>query len=1399
MSKNKKANNSFIYKNRKLLFFSFLFVLSIGISLYFVFATDDADQNKFAVNNIRITGVQDGTAPFDGDDQAGNDSSATNGIVRNFDSINYEVTFDLEAKPNQSVNPSQPRDVVVDLIIPRIIDGEVVAGSSNSNSALTTVFGNYRYAEFTLSLTPGTNRINFSLSEINTTNGNVITPIIAIKEATDNDKRSVNDLSDEQKSSSYNSIESLLNTSSACINNSCEVRVSGVEDYFVNVYKGSISKDDLETNIPIGIMVGFNKRTIGNEDKGKKGLLVPDSINFTVKAETTTPNAGNIISYVDNSVRNYRQTGLNYKVYVDSNNSVELPEISIGDHTGNGSIELVSSEGGVMNYRISNISNNIDYLSAVDRYYLATAAFEFKSTRTETTLQNNIGDIDINVSSYQGGTTYNSINVVDAYDRFVGTYESKVDLYDSKDDVMDSKNQKPDGKAVLNYNEEFYIKTSLQYATQSGDGLDDLTNYIKIDNDAIDLMLNNDGMEYDITTGIIDVSKNAPYIDTETGDGVTFYYGEWNTSYFERTSDADNYGCPSDISSKEVLMNLYGGPCIRETSLVKKTHYLNGDVIDGGTPLTDEEKARGPLIVKSHFTPAESDSYVNPTSIASIVLKAQVKNNSKLVNSAHQIVTSATGMFTDTTGNRTLYYLSNQPDHSGTDIMSNPSNYTMTNYDFNQKQVVTDNSTVCGNLTCATTGNTILVSAVRVSKPTVETFYNDVETTDFYYYPIEFRIDASAYRNDMAGQSFDSAIIDVFIPSYLRYSNAEMIKDDTGEYEGNSIIDIDPSSMETIDIGGESYTKLRFIFSSEDIIMGAIPRLKVFTNIYLNTPNNSEPIVFVSADYIVNTNVVNPDSTITVVKYSAVDPDADRTTVIDNLILHNNADVTTQGIVSSRYIEKNAPYEYTMQAYNNSSYTYQNAGLYYVLPYEGDSSYEDMASKFDATGFTVSIVDALPTGYKAYYTTGTSANIINYEINDTQNKGYSWVEWTNPTSEISDITAIKIVKESNFVSNEFFGGENGIKIRVKPINSSVGDTFYNNFYIISDRPSGLSCSNNDVYCNDSTNANKVYYSSSRDLVSVYNRIISGFVWEDYDYSGLYDNEESRLEDIPVSLYKISDDVENPDSNDPSTYVGKDGEEWIADTLTDSNGRYTFRGLNEGMYYVKYTYDDKKYTVTKKGAGVADNVPGANAINSKAMALPNTNAAVSSIVKFEGNTNSSVQNLNLGLTIRKQFSIDIKKFITNVTLTSDNGTESHDYNNATKVTLNARNPRNMTARVTYNFVVENTKYFPGYIGIIADMMPQGMTFNPSIKENQDWSLYGNTIYYTGLSGRLLIPNEKYYFSLVLDLNVTEGGDYINIVAVKDLTLMGDELPSYDFNSLDVFGINEPEVTNEEEGD
>ena len=80
------------------------------------------------------------------------------------------------------------------------------------------------------------------------------------------------------------------------------------------------------------------------------------------------------------------------------------------------------------------------------------------------------------------------------------------------------------------------------------------------------------------------------------------------------------------------------------------------------------------------------------------------------------------------------------------------------------------------------------------------------------------------------------------------------------------------------------------------------------------------------------------------------------------------------------------------------------------------------------------------------------------------------------------------------------------------------------------------------------------------------------------------------------------------------------------------------------------------------------------------------------------------------------------------------------------------------------------------------MPTGMTFNPNLKENQYWVMYDNLLYYNGLSGKLLLPNEKQYFTLVLDLDLKEAGTYRNIVSARDLTLMGDELPVYDFSGL-----------------
>lgn len=1385
---------SFLSKYNKLLIFSFTLIISGIVFYYFAFAESE-DDNKFTINNVNIISVKDGTEGFDSNDNDGNDSSNNNGIVRNFDSINYQVSFDLNKKnEEETINASDKRTILVDVLYKGDIDGSIMAGENASRYELKDIFDGYKYVEFSQQVDIGSNTIDFTLENVNALNKTKISPIVIIKESTDADQKVISNLDDSVKTSSFDSVASnFTNNKNSCSNligeeTTCDTVITGVEDYFVRLYSGSVIKDNLDSNFPIGFIIGLNNRkTDTNLEKGIKGLLLPTSVSFDISADALSD--GTSISYVNNSERFYKNSstnpngGLNYKIFIDSNNSVELPEAIMDDYKGNGEISASSlNNGKLVKITVNNIKNKVVSLDD-NSYYVSTNSFEIKSSRDS--FEGSRSDIDILVSASNDNGELSRVTVTDNYSRFVGTYESKIDLYDSLDDLSDSK-AKTDGLADFNYNEDFYINTSFQYGIKSGDGLENITNYIKIDNDAILLILIN-GSEYQASTGVINDSYVAPKIGS-----VVFGYGKWSSDYFRVKEDAPS-GCPLNLSSltKENLMNLYGGPCIEENENVKWSDNFEGINKTGTKIVNDNELAEGPIIVKSIYEKGSNAEYIYPTTNANLILRAKVKNNYNLVNTTHQIVTSATGVFKNDAKEESLYYLSNQNNTSNVEVMKNPNNFIKTNYNFAAKAPNSINTTTCDSLSCSVTGNTILVSGVRVAKPEVRTFYNDFETINFYYYPIEWRINANAYRNDNENNTtFEGANIYIYIPSYLRYVSF-------GNKDGFK----EPSNSEDVNIDGENYKKLTYTYSQAEISNGRIPELSVYTNLYLDTPNNAKPKVLVTADFIVKKRIEGANSTFRELTFSAITNDSERTRVVDNVTIHNNANVTTQGTVTPTYFERNGSYSFKMQAYNNSSsnegegVSYQNATLYYVLPYNNDSAFEDLSSKFNATSFKVKLSN-IPSGYTVYYTNGVSSNIISNEIDETTNPGYNWTEWTNPEVETTNVTAIKIVKTGTFDGGNYFGGEDGIVATVTPLNASAGDTFYNTFYLITDKPNNIDCnSNNGNQCNETSKSNKIYYSSSRIMSSIYNRQISGIVFEDYDYSGLYDSNESRLENIPVSIYKINDESINIDNNNPSTYVNN--ATWVADTTTNINGEYVVRGLSEGKYFVKFTYNNDKYTPTDKDIKETKTVE-TNVINSKALPLPDSNVAISSVITFDNNS-VKANDINLGLKIRKQFAVDIKKFITNVTVTSASGTDSYDYNNATEVTLNVRNPRNTTAKVKYSFVIENTKYFPGYVGIIADRIPDGMTFSKDYKENQDWVLNGNTLYYTGLSGRLLIPGNKYYFNLILDLNITSGGTYTNVVAAKDLVLMGDEISGYDFGSSNVFEEieEEPEVQEEEE--
>lgn len=83
------------------------------------FAMDGANMHADIVHNFDLQSVvrtQTGTAPFDSDDEAGNDSSGDNSIVRSFDKVQYDMTYSGEISTDvQSVE----MDVELSLNVPK--------------------------------------------------------------------------------------------------------------------------------------------------------------------------------------------------------------------------------------------------------------------------------------------------------------------------------------------------------------------------------------------------------------------------------------------------------------------------------------------------------------------------------------------------------------------------------------------------------------------------------------------------------------------------------------------------------------------------------------------------------------------------------------------------------------------------------------------------------------------------------------------------------------------------------------------------------------------------------------------------------------------------------------------------------------------------------------------------------------------------------------------------------------------------------------------------------------------------------------------------------------------------------------------------------------------------------
>ena len=98
-----------------------------------------------------------------------------------------------------------------------------------------------------------------------------------------------------------------------------------------------------------------------------------------------------------------------------------------------------------------------------------------------------------------------------------------------------------------------------------------------------------------------------------------------------------------------------------------------------------------------------------------------------------------------------------------------------------------------------------------------------------------------------------------------------------------------------------------------------------------------------------------------------------------------------------------------------------------------------------------------------------------------------------------------------------------------------------------------------------------------------------------------------------------------------------------------------------------------------------------------------------------------------------------------------------------------------------------------MGNLVEEIPSGMTFNPNYSENEGWYESDGLLYYSGLDSKILMPGEKQYITIVLDLVTGNGGDYINFVVANDLRIQQNQIDFFNINNSQT-GDNVGDVDN-----
>ena len=231
---------------------------------------------------------------------------------------------------------------------------------------------------------------------------------------------------------------------------------------------------------------------------------------------------------------------------------------------------------------------------------------------------------------------------------------------------------------------------------------------------------------------------------------------------------------------------------------------------------------------------------------------------------------------------------------------------------------------------------------------------------------------------------------------------------------------------------------------------------------------------------------------------------------------------------------------------------------------------------------------------------------------------------------------------------------------------------------------------------------------------------------------LYNDETSaKITNTELVLYKMSSTNE---------FIKQDV------TYTSGNGSYTFQNLDVGTYKINLSNNDEYKLVN-------DNY------------------------EFEITSDTTINNVDLKASKTELFKAQITKYIKEVILNVNGKENVYTFDKKNRVNIPVKNLNNLSGEVIFEFDITNNKTKDGYVKVIKDILPEGLSFNKA--KNETWKEKNGILYNTSLSNEILKVGQTKTILLTLDINNTnEAKSYLNKVSITGEVYHKVEFISFD---------------------